>query len=257
VIITLTTDFGLRDAYVGSMKGVILSIHPQARIIDITHDIGPQNVVQCGFVLRQAYPCFPAGSIHVAVADPGVGTERRALMVLAGGHVFLAPDNGLLESVFEAHAGAAVFSLTNEAYFRKSVSPTFHGRDVFAPSAAHLAMGADPQDMGERIFDPVRGPVTRPLVKKHGITGRILFFDHYGNAVTDIEGGMLTGTRRTEIRVGPVEIHGVSRTYADVPLGDPAALIGSHGNLEIAFHGGSAEKQAGLAEGVSVEVLFY
>jgi S-adenosylmethionine hydrolase len=256
VIITLTTDFGRKDAYAASMKGVILGICPSARIVDITHEIDPRNVAEGGFVLKQAYPFFPEGTIHAAVVDPGVGTERKALLVRACGHIFLAPDNGLLSFAFEADHGAAVYSLSNRSYFRKTVSPTFHGRDVFAPAAAHLAAGVRPEEMGEKFDNAVRGTAIPPVVRRDGITGHIIFIDHFGNAVSDIDAGLIARERNAEIRVRQIRLKGISRTYADAGEGQWTALAGSHGYLEIAVCGGSAGEKAGLAAGDQVEVIY-
>lgn len=259
MIITLTTDFGLQDAYVGIIKGVILGIaDPEVRIVDITHDVPPQDIGQAAFILNSAYPYFPKGTVHAAIVDPGVGTERAVLLVLAGGHQFLAPDNGLLMYVFDAYPDAVIYKLTNPDYFLKPVSRTFHGRDIFAPIAAYLAKGIAPDllGFGERFEQFIRGTVKHPIVKAGKITGEIIFIDHFGNAATNIQSSQIDNPSHAEIRIRKHVIRGIQRTYLESQPGKPAALIGSHGNLEIGVNCGSAEKALSLSVGDSVSVFF-
>jgi len=254
MIITLTTDFGLEDPYVAAMKGVILGIHPEALIVDVTHVLRPHAIDEAAFVLKQAVSYFPAKTIHVAVVDPGVGTDRAGLLVLAGGQSFLAPDNGLLQYVFDAHPDAVVYKLTRTEFVLKPTSPTFHGRDVFAPIAAHLANGEGPEAFGEPFNHFNRGAVRKPVVGNREIKGEILLLDRFGNAVTNIEARFLDVPLRMEVSVGRFRIRGLSRTYADSPSGKPLALIGSHGHLEIAINQGNAEKAMRLRKGTAVTV---
>lgn len=237
------------------MKGIILGIHPDVRIVDITHLISPHNIEQAAFVLKNAFVHFPDGTIHVAVVDPGVGSERAALLVLAGRQLFLAPDNGLLKYVFDLHPNATVYHLTNEAYFHKPVSLTFHGRDVFAPVAAHLARGVRPESAGKRFDGFIRDQVRRPVIKTGETTGEILYIDGFGNAVTNIEAAAVEAFEKTEVRIKRFVIRGIRRTYSERDKEQPLAVIGSHGNVEIAVNQGSAERVLRLCAGDSVTVL--
>jgi S-adenosyl-L-methionine hydrolase (adenosine-forming) len=186
LIITLTTDFGMSDAFVGAMKGVILGINPRAQIVDISHEIPPQDIDRAAFVVKSAAPCFPKTTIHVVVVDPGVGTERLILAVRTEEGMFLAPNNGVLKYVFDGHPGAEVFNVTRSEYFRGRVNRTFHGRDIFAPVAAHLSKGLQPEKLGKPFADFERGSVARPVHSRNGITGVIIAFDRFGNGVTNI-----------------------------------------------------------------------
>jgi S-adenosyl-L-methionine hydrolase (adenosine-forming) len=191
VIISLTTDFGLSDAFVGAMKGVILGINPHAQIVDVSHEIPPHDVDRAAFVVNSAAPYFPKGTIHVVVVDPGVGTERPVLAARTEEGVFLAPDNGVLKYIFDGRPGAEVFSVTRSEYFRERVSRTFHGRDIFAPVAAHLSRGLSPEKLGSRFEDFERGSVVRPVRSPNGIAGVIIAFDRFGNGVTNIPAAWL------------------------------------------------------------------
>jgi S-adenosylmethionine hydrolase len=185
-LITLLTDFGTSDYFVGAMKGVILSISPPSRIVDLTHDIPAQDIAAAAFTLLAAYRSFPAGTIHVAVVDPGVGSSRRSLLAVAGGRFFVGPDNGIFSYVLEREQDVRVFHLTREKYFRHPVSATFHGRDIFSPVAAALSNGAEPAELGNEIFDPVSLPVLVPESLGQGRQrGRILQIDHFGNCITN------------------------------------------------------------------------
>ena len=257
LVITLTTDFGWSDEYVGAMKGVIHTIAPHARIVDITHGIPPHDVDRAAFALKCVHRFFPAGTIHVAVVDPGVGTDRAALLVSTEHHRFLAPDNGLLQYVLDSYPEAAVFKLTNPEFFLRPESGTFHGRDVFAPAAAHLSTGVPPERLGVRFNGPTRGTVPRPVVEGGTIRGQILFFDGFGNAVTDIDAAMLSEGTVAEVRVGRTVLSGIVRTYGDARPGESAAVVGSHGHLEIAVNRGSAQAFLGLSRGDAVYVLMH
>ena len=186
MIITLTTDFGMSDAFVGAIKGVILGINPNAQIVDVSHEIPPQDIDRAAFVVKSAASCFPKGTIHVVVVDPGVGTERPVLAVRTEGGVFLAPDNGVLKYIFAGHPGAEVFNVTRSEYFRGRVSRTFHGRDIFAPVAAHLSKGLAPEKLGSPFADFERGSVARPVRSPNRIAGVIIAFDRFGNGITNI-----------------------------------------------------------------------
>lgn len=256
-IITLLTDFGLRDAYVGAMKGVILTIAPGTTLVDLSHDIPPQDVTAAAFVLSSAWHFFPQGTIHLAVVDPGVGTSRRPLAVSAQGHYFIAPDNGLLSLVLREEVPFQAVALTNPRYWRiPSPSFTFHGRDVFAPAAAHVARGVPLSALGEPLTDIVR--LSWPLPTRlpgGGLRGEIVYIDHFGNAVTNLPGALVEPYHEGWFCAGPFRLRGLSATYADVQRGAPLALIGSHGFLEFAIREGSAAQEGRLQVGTKVEVL--
>jgi S-adenosylmethionine hydrolase len=258
-IITFTSDFGHHDWLVGVVHGVVYEICPAARLVDLTHEIPPGQVERASFVLEAACPDFPAGALHLAVVDPGVGTGRRALAVRARGQFFVGPDNGLLEWALsdpraEAHA------LTEERWFRHPVSRTFHGRDVFAPVAAHLACGTPISSFGPRIADPVRLPRPPVIPADGAIEGRVVFVDRFGNALTNLTAAVLaaafpgTPEDALEVRVAGRRIAGISRSYADATVGTLLALMGSSGRLEIAQTGGHAASRFGIGEGDAVVV---
>jgi len=255
-VITLTTDFGLSDAYVASMKGVILGINPLVRLVDVCHTVGPQNVSQAAFVLNTAFPFFPRGTIHLVVVDPGVGSDRRAVVLRTPLADFVAPDNGVLSYVLEqSGAGRATedglrrigpdleaFAITNPRFWRSPVSSTFHGRDIFAPVAGHLSLGHSPNDFGERVDSLVALPLTRPERSRDGtLVGHILHIDSFGNLITDITIDDLSPAGKpVSIAVGDRVIRRLSRTYADAQREEIIALFGSSGHLEVSLNGGSA-----------------
>ncbi|MCA1573288.1 MAG: SAM-dependent chlorinase/fluorinase [Acidobacteria bacterium] len=192
-LITLLTDFGTSDYFVSAMKGVILSINPDARVVDITHEIPAQDIEAAAFTLLAAHSSFPFGTIHVAVVDPGVGSARRAILVESGGQFFVGPDNGIFSYVCECERQARVFEITNKDYFREPVSSTFHGRDVFAPVAAALSTGSDPSEFGKQITNPVLLAPLMPAKSKNGtVKARIIHIDRFGNCITNITPGELT-----------------------------------------------------------------
>ena len=279
--IVLTTDFGLADAFVGVMKGVILSINPQAALIDLTHAIPPQDVRQASFILGVNYPYFPDGTIHVAVVDPGVGTDRRAVLLVTPTARFLAPDNGLLSQVLKdylpqpapapgwapAPEGLAAFELTNPDYQRHPVSNTFHGRDVFAPAAAYLSLGLPPEQLGRPVDRLVWLPAPQPIRTGATVAGEVLYADWFGNLITNITPTHLAGLALAAgnpgdpgslvVEVGGRRIAGLSRTFQDVVAPQPdglplAALVGSNGYLEIAVSNGSAAAALGAGSGTAV-----
>ena len=274
--IVLATDFGLADAYVGMMRGVIFSINPQAAVIDLTHGIGPQDVRHGAVALADAHSYFPDGSIFVAVVDPGVGTDRPAIILQTPHHCFVAPDNGLLTLVCRrydprcgetdasgptaAPNGCRAWRLTNPAYWRHPVSATFHGRDVFAPAAAHLSAGVTPDALGDQTatITALSLPVPRP--EGNAVRGQIIFADAFGNLVSDITADILTDMgvpgRETEVVVSIAgqSIAGLSRTFHDPPGGGLRALLGSHGRLEVALVDGNAADALGAGSGEAVTV---
>jgi hypothetical protein len=262
-IISLITDFGLEDEYVGLMKAVILGIDPLARIVDLSHAVEPQDVVQAAFLLESAGRYFPPGSIHLAVVDPGVGTTRALIGFEANGHRFLAPDNGVLTLVMDAFRPETLRCLENPTLWRASVSATFHGRDILAPVAAHWSRGLDVRELGPELnpADVVRLADLRAKRSPDGdIAGRIVHIDRFGNLVTNIDaaslqppGGFIHEGPAT-IQLAGQKIVGIRRTYADAEPGRPVALIGSRGYLEIAVCCGSARSYFNVRQGDAVAV---
>ena len=256
-IITLTTDLGSTDAYVATMKGVILGINPEAKLIDICHSIQPQNIPQAAFVLSTAYPFFPRGTIHMVIVDPEVGTERRAIILRTPSADFVAPDNGVLSYVIQQSLAKSMerndkprqielqpdmeaVAITKPQFWRSPVSPTFHGRDIFAPVAARLSLGFPLIDFGEAITSVTVLPFPCPYQAIDGsLVGHILHIDSFGNLITNIKSTDLPQTKQTiTIEVSNQLISGLNHTYAE---GEGLlALIGSSGHLEIALKGGSA-----------------
>ena len=269
-IVTLITEFGLADGYVGAMKGVILSIAPQAVIVDISHELPAQDLCSAAWVLYTSYHTFPEGTVHCVIVDPGVGSRRRAIALRAGPYAFVAPDNGLLSYVLAQEPLHQAVELTAPRFHRHPVSHTFHGRDIFAPAAAHLAWGVPLIELGIPIDQVITWPLPRPEQRSpNSVVGHILHIDHFGNCVTDLqlrdEGGEQglalanlphTGTGpwciprgRARLKVGGTTIRGISRTYADGPPEEPLALVGSSDHLEVALPGGHAAAALGLRVG--------
>lgn len=255
-IISLLTDFGTQDGFVGIMKGVILGINPSVSIVDLSHDVPPQNILTGALILRSAVPFFPPGTIHVAIVDPGVGSARRAIMVETATSFLIGPDNGLLSLAAPPDSVQRVIHLTNSRYFPPLVSQTFHGRDIFAPVAAHLSRGISLEDFGPPVTNMER--LALPLIEHtpQKVTGSVIAIDRFGNVVTNITADdVLPFPRdRLSVSIGPVQIYGLVSTYAAVPIGSVAALINSWGMLEIAVRNGSAAQQLGIQRGSSVIV---
>lgn len=272
--IVLTTDFGTADAYVGVMKGVILTINPTATIVDLTHQILPQDISQAAFVLGTSHRFFPAGAIHVVVVDPGVGTDRRALLLVTPRERFLAPDNGVLSWIIRQHLdqppekegrvlvppGCSAYQLTNPQYWLSPVSQTFHARDIFAPVAAHLSLGVPPESLGQPVGDLVWLPPPEPTCQDNTIQGQVIFTDHFGNLITNISAQQLAGASNMQVEVKGQRIPRLSRTFQEGDSHQPGhlvALLGSHGYLEIAVREGNAavKLEAGAGEPVCVTVM--
>ncbi len=246
-MITLLTDFGTSDYFVPAVKGVILTISPNTRIVDLTHDVAAQDVHSAAFTLGACYRDFPAGSIHVAVVDPGVGSARRAIIAEAGGRLFVGPDNGIFSFVYARESDARVFHVTNDKYFRHPVSATFHGRDVFAPVAAHLALGAKPEDFGAEIGDCVRFEIPQPKQVGDGaVAGRVIHIDRFGNCITNFTEAELSQSRiarSTRLYFGGREIRQFGAYFAEAAdRGELFAYPGSAGYWEIALWRDSAAK---------------
>ncbi len=255
-IITLVTDFGQQDGYVGAMKGVILGLHPRVRLIDISHEVEPQNVHAGAFLLQAHCRYFPPGTVHLAVVDPGVGSERAALACYAGEHFFVAPDNGLLDFCLDLPDLQAV-RLTQPRYWRQEISATFHGRDIFAPVAAHLAAGESLDHLGEPTALQRRRPRLDCRLDGKTLHGQVVYSDRFGNLVSNIS----TRSLREFAQDQPVTIYlaghligGLSKTYTDVPPQTPLALIGSFGFLEIAVNLANARLRFAARYGTPITV---
>lgn len=253
--ITLTTDFGLVDGYVGVMKGVILDILPWAKIIDITHKIEPQNIHQAAYVLGTISPYFPKKTVHVVVVDPGVGTERRPLAVFTRRACYVGPDNGVFSRVYHNEDIQEIRELVNSYYRRPQLSNTFHGRDLFAPMAAHIAMGVPRQSIGPVVTDPVRFAIVEPRREDDGvICGEIIYTDHFGNCISNIPSAWLEGSSHWLIRVAGHELKGFYPSYGYVKSGQPVAVGGSAGLLEVAIRDGNAARSLAISTGDQIIV---
>ena len=255
-IVTLTTDFGTCDPYVGALKGALLSVVPHLHLLDLSHDVPPQDVLAGAFVLRHAAFEFPPDTVHLAVVDPGVGGSRRALAVDAGGCRWVAPDNGLLSCAL-AFPDARAFEITHPELRRESLSATFHGRDLFAPAAARLAAGFPVENVGPRVDDALFLTATRPTVQGTCLVGSIIHADRFGNLISSISGSDLASfgdPARLRVVAADVTVHGIVRTYEDVGVGEPAALIGSGNLLELALREGSAAERFSLQRGDRIAV---
>jgi hypothetical protein len=252
-IITLTTDFGDHDPYVGIMKGVMLGIAPETRLVDLTHQIPPQNIDEAAFSLQSAHHFFPQGTIHLVVVDPGVGSERRPLLVTTERANYVGPDNGLFSFALEA-PGAQAWVLDRPARWLPNVSRTFHGRDIFAPTAAWLALGALPSELGSPVFDPVR-LAKREAVRNGNseITGHVIHVDRFGNLITNIPGEWLTGSNWT-CEIAGALVRGPFPTYAAAPRGELLLLVSSNGTAEIAARGASAAERLHVGAGARVRL---
>lgn len=258
-LVTFLSDFGQDDWFVGVVHGVLAATAPGVTIVDLNHAVPPGDVARGAFLLEAASGDFPPGTVHLAVVDPGVGTARRALAVAARGQYFVGPDNGLLEWALDA-PGAEAHALTEERWFRRPVSRTFHGRDVFAPVAAHLARGVALREFGPRIEDPVRLARSRPRRDGEGLEGAVVFIDRFGNALTNLVEESLReafgGCPDTDLVVTLPgrEIRGLARSYGDAPVGTLVAILGSSGRLELAQVGGDAAERLGIGVGDPVRI---
>lgn len=261
-IITLLSDFGLKDPYVAEMKAVILKICPQANIVDISHEIEKFSIRMGAFTLASASPYFPKGAIHVAVVDPGVGTKRRALLVETTDAFFIGPDNGLLMLAAQRQGIRCVYSITNKRFMLPHVSRTFHGRDIFAPAAANLARGCNPSGFGSAINDYVIPKFVKPRLKKGEMSGEVLQIDDFGNIITniskqDLKKAGITESSQLTIKLGEktADVKFCS-AYGEAPTKTSLALIGSHNFLEIAVNQGNASKRFKAKIGEPVTLSF-
>jgi S-adenosyl-L-methionine hydrolase (adenosine-forming) len=258
-VISLLTDFGLKDGNVGVMKGVILGLSPQARLVDLGHLVGAQDVREAAILLGRSAPYFPAGSIHVVVVDPGVGTSRRPMAARLGEHFFVGPDNGvitkLLEHAEHRRGSTAFVELNRPELWRPDVSPVFHGRDIFSPTAAHLANRVPLESLGTPFVDPVRLDFPRPTAFPGGLRGQVDHIDHFGNVRVNMRREDLDRLDPAIVRIRDATIRGLVRTFGERPPGELIALYGSTGDLVLAVVNGSAAARLGTAVGDPVEVV--
>ncbi len=256
-IVTLLTDFGVSGYFAGAMKGVILGICPEARPIDISHEIRPYAITEAAFTLAQAWQCFPSGTVHLVVVDPGVGSARRPILVEAAGHYFVAPDNGVLTMLFDSEPIHQVREITATNYFRQPVSQTFHGRDIFAPVAAHLANGAQPAELGEQIRDYVRLSFAKPIRSAPDKwTGCVLAVDRFGNVITNFDAGTWRrlAAEKFEMKLGTQSVSRLASSYAEADAGELFVIAGSAGFLEVSLNQASAAAVIGIEAGGAVEL---
>ncbi len=261
-IITLLTDFGTEDTYVGVMKGVITSICPSAQVIDLTHQVPPQDIATAAFLLDVSVDYFTEGTIHVAVVDPGVGTARKPVALRTTKAFFVGPDNGIFTLVLQRQKLLQAICLDNPRYHLPTVSSTFHGRDIFAPVAAHIACGVPVEELGTPIHRLQRLPLPRIRVDWQGIRATIVHIDRFGNAITNLTRADYEAWRiRWDVKEPAVQVAAsntllpIVSTYGDVPRGKPLALFGSSERLEIAVNGGSAARELALRRGDTIKVL--
>jgi hypothetical protein len=254
-IITLTTDFGEADSYVAAMKGAILSINPAARLVDLSHQIPPQDVLHAALFLAGAVPCFPPGTLHLVVVDPGVGTERALLYCELAGQRLLAPDNGAITLLERTQLVRRAIRLEDSCYWRPFVSRTFHGRDILAPVAGHLSLGLDPARLGPCVTSWQHLDVPKPRVEASGIAGQVLHVDRFGNLITNIPGELIPSGQAFLAELCGRTAHGVA-TYGHAAHGELIALLSSSGLLEVAVSQGSAAHELGAARGAQVMIRF-
>jgi S-adenosylmethionine hydrolase len=256
-IITLTTDFGTDDPFVGIMKGVILSIHPKTEIIDLTHGIEPQNILQAALVLKTAAPYFPKKTVHVAVVDPGVGGPRRPLAIKSGSHTFVGPDNGIFTAMLNSKSRC--IELTQNKYFLKTVSATFHARDIFAPVAAWIAKGTPLKSLGRPVKDPKTLGLPQPAWNGTALAGEVIYIDRFGNATTNISREMLSRHcphfRKLTVKLGRTVIRRLATHYSEVSPDKAGAIINSWDALEIFKREGHAARSLKLTLGRKIQII--
>jgi hypothetical protein len=260
-MITLLTDFGTEDAYVGIMKGVILSINPSAVVIDVCHYIDPQDLIEAAYLIKSSYRYFPKGTVHIIVVDPGVGGDRTIIAVDLMNHIFLAPDNGVLTLLMDEGKINAIIRVENTRYFLNSISHTFHGRDIFAPVGAHISKGVHIDKLGPRLNlqDFTRLDIPKPYISGKGkLMGTIISIDRFGNCISNINENCLkefvknSSEKKLEIKVGNTVIKSLSHSYSDVESGYPLAIIGSFGYIEIALNCDNAGHRLRVEKGDTI-----
>ncbi len=256
----MTTDFGCRDAYVPVMKGVIAAIDPHVRVVDVTHDVAPQDVMDAAYVLRRTVPYYPPGTVHLVVVDPGVGSSRRCVALRKGDQRFVGPDNGVFSLLLDGEKPDELVELDRAQYWRtNSPSRTFHGRDIFAPVAAHLASGRTIRDVGTSIESLERLHWALPIHDEQGIQGWVVHIDHFGNCVTNITRQAFEQNRRgrdMKCFVGNGILRDVATTFGDVAAGEPLVLFDSSDYLEVAVNSGNASQLFDIQRGAAVNVIF-
>jgi len=257
-VLALTTDFGTAGPYVAAMKGVILGINPDARLVDVSHEIAPHNIREAALCLSQVVPFFPPGTIHVVVVDPGVGSNRRLLCVRMRDQIFLAPDNGVLSWSARGNGTIERIELSESRFWRSEISSTFHGRDILAPAAAHLSLGITPSQLGRPAGDCEQLPWPEPSPIPGGLQGELLAVDRFGNLITNFVQPDFPVAARSTLRVvfGTTEIGPLVRTYSDVREGEFAVLVGSSGLVEIAVRNGNAAERLRAGPGTRVRVVW-
>lgn len=263
-IVTLTSDFGIRDAYVAAMKGVMLSIDPTLRLVDVSHTITAQDVMEGAFVLQNAAWNFPSGTVHLVVIDPGVGTGRNAIAAEINGQIFVGPDNGLFTLLnpsdgSDQFAGSAVVLDRPEFWRVENPSSTFHGRDIFAPVAAHLASGTTLEQVGTPTSNVMKLRWALPFADRQGLQGWVVQIDHFGNCITNITRGIYRAhdsERRPKCYIGTSILEGLSTTYDEAPAGEPMMLFGSSGHLEVAVNRGNAAELLSIRKGDPINIVF-
>jgi S-adenosylmethionine hydrolase len=260
-VLTLTTDFGTADHYAAQLKGAIFSVASQIHVVDITHEVPAHDIVGAAFTIRDAAPTFPTRSVHVVVVDPGVGTDRRAIAVSAMEHYFVGPDNGVFSLLYEADPAYKVYHITAGHYMKENASPTFHGRDIFAPAAAHLARGVGIENFGAILDDPVKVDLPRPKVTSEGrVIATIIHVDRFGNLITNVTRGAMdalmkkTGKTGVKGAGGAASIAGLRKTYAEGDAGSPFLLFNSSNHLEVATLESRAADALNLKAGDTVEM---
>jgi len=260
-IITLLTDFGTEDAYVGVMKGAILSINPSAVVVDVCHYIDPQDVIEAAYLIKSSYRYFPKGTVNIIVVDPGVGGNRSIVAVEFSGHIFLAPDNGVLTLLMDEGEIDTIVRVENPRYFLNSISQTFHGRDILAPVGAHISKGVPIETLGSHLGmqDLIRLSIPKPYISdKDELIGTIISIDRFGNCISNINENCLNkfvkngSEKRLEIKIGKTIIKSLSRSYTGVESGCPLAIIGSFGYLEIALNCDNASRQLNVEKGDTI-----
>lgn len=257
-IITLMTDFGTKDGYVGTMKGVILGINPQCTLVDITHEIPPQGVFEGAFVLGNTYRSFPRGSIHLGVVDPEVGAHREALVVETEGYYFVGPDNGLFTWIYREEEVKQVVGIRTRDFFRKPISQTFHGRDIFAPIAAHLSVGRKPEEFGVRLDQWSEIDIPEPRVTDKGLMGEVIHIDRFGNLITNLPRRLLDPLASQgvlQIHIKGRRISGLKAAYVEAKKGELMAIFDSFDLLEISLMGDSAGEALKAAKGERIELF--
>ncbi|MCX7662000.1 MAG: S-adenosyl-l-methionine hydroxide adenosyltransferase family protein [Candidatus Omnitrophica bacterium] len=256
--ISLLTDFGLSDNFVGVMKAVILKINPSVSIIDISHNIEPQNVFQASFLLKHSFKYFPKGTIHLAIVDPGVGTDRKAILVKTRNYFFIAPDNGVLSLTLEEESPQEIIQIDNPKYFLKPVSHTFHGRDIFSPVAGYLSRGISIYNFGKPIKKIKKIHFPKPEIKKDKLYGQIIYIDNFGNLVTNISKDTFLGfvrKRKFVLRIRNKIINRISTSYQDSDKKETIALFNSFDSLEISIREGSAKEALKAEISTPIEII--